>query len=718
MAASAIKTDPDILLNRRTLFLALWDSMGRIRFLLCSVVFLYSFVDPNVKSRGQLWILIAVYAGFNFSLRLFGSSILYLKRVRMIPSFADVVFVSLIIHNSTGPGNSWFLFYIFPIISVSKYLGYWGTLSLAGCSVASYLIVYLSSRQSLEIEPHWFVLRCLVLVGVGAVAGSLARTRQKELVRLTKVHEEIDRAILRERQLDQILNLILKKALLFTNSAMGHIRLLDRETGEDQIVTTIGYVGGDAEGIGPLDDGFARRAIKQRVPIIVPQIRRKELQDYWGTYFMSLQPKPNSALLVPLRVNESIIGIIVVYSHWSHHFTKTDEGRLTAFTPLIEMAIKTVESAESFRKLAEAESYYHDLIEEAPDPIIVLDKDGNIKVFNKACRALWGFTEEEVKGQPVENYYESREYAREIARMLWQSKGNRKENFEARIKAKNGEIIPISLSACFLTDDTGEVNRSIGVFKDRRDAIKMSEEVLRAERLAMVGRLAGTAGHDIKHHIGAALNYVESLLYKCDPAQESELREVYSIVYSSLQESVARLKSLLTAHQPGLPDRSESGIKEIFQVLEENMRRQALDKNVELNVNYPESDLRLSVDIEQMAEVLSNLFTNSLYAIEKRRDIDGTLERGLIEVSASTTNEHVQLTWRDNGSGIPESEHKNIFNAYVTSKGSKGTGLGLFIVKMILENHDGRIEVTSTVGGGATFRITLPIVNAGDRLKR
>lgn len=713
MVPQAIKIDiRNYSLKRRALLPTLWDSIDRIRFLLCLLVFLYSFFDPHIRSRGQLWVVITVYAVFNFSLRLFGSSILYLKRVRVFPPLSDVIFVSLLVYNSTGPGNSWFLFYLFPIISVSRDLGYRGTLSLACCSIASYLLVYIYSGQSMELEAHWFVMRGLVLVGVGAVAASLARTREKELARLTEVHEEIDHAILSERQLDQILNLILKKGLAFTNSAIGHIRLLDRETGEDQTVTTIGYPDRDGEVTRPLADGYSRMAIEQKEPIIIHQIRPKNLRHYLGTYFMSLRPGPSSALYVPLKVKDSIIGIIVVYSDWNHHYTKMDVRRLTAFTPLIEMALRTVESAERLRRLTETQTYYRDLIVNSPDPITVLDKDGKIAVFNRACEELWGLSYEEVRSQPVANYYESAEHAKEIGKLMWHSESNRVENVEARVKARNGEIIPISLSACFVRNEKGERDGSIGMFKDRRVAIKMEEKLLQAERLAVVGRLAGTAGHDIRHNIATALNYVDGLLYKCDPEQEPKLHRIYSDINSALRDSVDQLKNLLTANQPKLPQKAAFVVSEIFQRVEERMHRQALDNNIQFVVCYPKKDCELCVDLEQIAEVFSNLFTNSLQAIEKRKETDDTFEAGLIEVSVNVNPSHAQLKWKDNGCGISEADSKNIFNAFVTSKGSKGTGLGLFIVKTIVENHDGEIEVEARPEEGAIFQITLPILHA------
>src|SRR4051812_18156860 len=100
-------------LHRSKLFPSSWVSIVQTRFFLCLVLITYSLIDPNIKSKERLWSLIAAYFVFNLSLRLLKSERLSLKRVRLIPAVVDVVFTSLLISNSTGPGNSWFLLYIF-----------------------------------------------------------------------------------------------------------------------------------------------------------------------------------------------------------------------------------------------------------------------------------------------------------------------------------------------------------------------------------------------------------------------------------------------------------------------------------------------------------------------------------------------------------------------------------------------------------------------------
>ncbi len=654
--------------------------------------------------------MIAIYCAFNLSLGLLKAEWLNLKRVKIIPAIVDVVLITLIINNSAGPGNSWFLLYIFPIISVSRYLGSSGTISLTIFSIAAYLLAYLAPLSNQDVNFYAFALRCMVLVGVGVVAANLAKARQRELTKLIQVVEKVDDAILTDNMLERTLKLILEKGLEFTNSEMGHIRLRDDNTQEYKLATTIGLPQGYEWGTRPLDDGYSRIAIKHKESVIIPQITKAHLKKYLGTYFRLHRPRPKSALFVPLTLRGQVIGVIAVYSRWSRHYTEMDAERLKTLIPLIEMAIKIVTARD---RQAKAEKYYQNLIVNSPDPIIVLDKNGQIKVFNKACEELWGVKYEDVKGKPVQNYYVSEEHAKKIGKQLWESKDHRVKNIEALVKhVVNEEIIPISLSACFVKDEQGQLDGSIGVFKDRREAIKMEEKILQAERLAVVGRFARTIGHDIKHRLATARNYATVLLRQCDKDKEPKQYKAYSSIYNSVQSAIDEFKKLLMANTPKSPHKVDLRLSDIFHEIDELMHPLAPGTDIKAVVTYPQEEQQLSGDLGQLVQVFSNLLTNSIHAIEKRRATGKMSEIGLISVSAAVNHHQVQLLWNDNGCGIPEEDRQKIFNAFFTKDDNLGTGLGLHIVKTIIENHNGHITVESVPGRGALFQITLPLLNA------
>jgi PAS domain S-box-containing protein len=718
------------------------------------------------------------------------------------------------------------------------------------------------------------------LLGVAVVAGNMANARQNELRRIVGVSEEIDRAILSNMRTDQVLHLILVKGIEFTNSTMGHIRLIDNETQESQIVASIGHPKGYAWEMRPLDDSYSRIVIRSKKSLIIPQIIKTDLRRRLATYFKLYRPRPKSALFVPLIYMDTVIGVIAVYSPRRFHYTKIEARTLEAFTPLIDLALKTtvarerherlkllneianelklelslpdlfkqvvdltirqldseeaalfirdeenenrlnkvavrgsndditgrllevetsylsnesyigrvfqakqylvesnvssnveyvdeyerllpsgrvrhylgvpliigdevlgvirvinkraatysedgnfkllesgfgeddiellqtiasqVASAIRSAKFVEVQRHYKELVENSPDPIVVLDENGRVKVFNKACEKIWGFSADEVKGQHVTNYYESESHAREVGELLAQTPGHRIHDCPARIKTRSGEIIPISLSASLLFDGQGKKVGSIGAFKDLREALRLQEEKTKDEKLATLGKLAHTVGHEIKHDIATALNYIDTLSYECT---DDELSEIYRDVQGSLSEAVSKFQNLLMVGSPRPPEKQLTSAGVIVREMEPSLRRRADNRGIELLINCPDAGPEFEADVEQLKQVIYNLFDNSIDAILAKRFLD---EKGRIELSAQAADGELRIIWRDNGCGFSTQSIQQVFTPFVTDKPT-GNGLGLFLAKRIIENHGGRISLASEEGRGASFTIVLPL---------
>ena len=130
--------------------------------------------------------------------------------------------------------------------------------------------------------------------------------------------------------------------------------------------------------------------------------------------------------------------------------------------------------------------------------------------------------------------------------------------------------------------------------------------------------------------------------------------------------------------------------------------------NVTVKKNFPPIPLMITGYKFSLMQVLLNMIVNSVYAIADARKTDPN-RKGTLEITISAENNDVQFTVADNGCGISEEDLKKIFEPLFTTKGEQGCGLGLSISNDIITNkHHGTIAVTSTVGTGTTFKITLP----------
>src|SRR2546423_1780610 len=337
--------------NKYSPLSATWRSISWSRFSLCLIVLVFTLVDSGMINKKTIFASIAIYCAFHLFLGFISSNVLQLKRVRLIFSLIDVVFVSLIIFYTGGPTSSWFVIYLFPLISIARYLGIKGSLALAAIITVIYFLLYVYTGPSQGIDLSSLLLRCLLFWGMAAVAGNLAKSRQVEEIKLVGVFEEINGAILSNVSINQVFELILKKALEFTRSEMGHIRLINKSTGKADVIAAIGHPKDYKWDMRPLIDSYSQQVINSRAALFIPSIKKINLRQSLGAYFRLYRPRPKSALFVPLVIRDTVVGIIAVYSRRRFHYTQNELISLKGFIQLIAIAQN---NAELYRELTSA----------------------------------------------------------------------------------------------------------------------------------------------------------------------------------------------------------------------------------------------------------------------------------------------------------------------------------------------------------------------------
>jgi PAS domain S-box-containing protein len=402
------------------------------------------------------------------------------------------------------------------------------------------------------------------------------------------------------------------------------------------------------------------------------------------------------------------------------------------------------EHAEHALRLSERR--YRQLMEGTHDAIVVADQQGIITLFNPAAQALFGYWESEVRGKPLtilmpeefqeahrrgfQRYLETRE-ARVIGRTV-----------EVRGRCKTGEIFPLemSLSAIDLPEGIG----FLGVIRDLTERQRMQGRIVQAEKLASLGLLSAGVAHEINNPLAYVANNLTVL--QRDVSTLAEVLAAYEEARPSLESShpelVERIARLAVEHDlPYVQEHLEQilkstrqGIKRVSDIVQ-NLRGFArldqaaidrLDLNGAITSTLELLRGRLSAhQIEvvqnlgeipqivcapaQINQVILNLLLNAQQAITATQR-----EGGRIEIGTWASRKEVTLEITDNGCGIPAEVHSRIFDPFFTTKPiGEGTGLGLSISHTIVSDHGGRIELESTRGQGARFRVTLPVEGKG-----
>jgi signal transduction histidine kinase len=239
-------------------------------------------------------------------------------------------------------------------------------------------------------------------------------------------------------------------------------------------------------------------------------------------------------------------------------------------------------------------------------------------------------------------------------------------------------------------------------FSQRIRAIneKYVQEIIHAERLALVGRFASTIVHDFKNPltiIGLAAELA------CSEDTDAELRaKSHEKIARQIERMSNMLQELIEFSRPTASRSAlrETDFSEFLTPLIDDLRDELGDRRVKLTVASAPPRVRLRLDPPRLARLFYNLFNNAADAMP-----DG----GKIVVSFERRDRELQINVRDTGGGIAAEVASTLFEPFTTHGKPDGTGLGLTICRKIVEDHEGRIWVTSEPGKGATFSFTLPL---------
>ena len=270
----------------------------------------------------------------------------------------------------------------------------------------------------------------------------------------------------------------------------------------------------------------------------------------------------------------------------------------------------------------------------------------------------------------------------------------------------------------------GQVSFTITVLRDfsalrKLEQLRIERRMLEMEKFAATGRLAGTIAHEVNNPMEAIKNSIFLLQGRVQP----EAQPVYEILRGETERVARIVRQMLGLYrhsdQAGTVDLN-SVIEDTLTLFMRQLQRFSIRVEKQLEKLPP-----LVGSADQLRQVISNLVVNAKDSMAAHGEDHGGAEpaqtaarskenvlyiRSRQMPSADGIHASVRVLIADTGSGIPAEMLRHIFEPFVTTKGEKGTGLGLWIVKGIIENHGGKMRVRSKPGKGTVFRIDLPTV--------
>ncbi|MBI4166088.1 MAG: HAMP domain-containing protein [Acidobacteria bacterium] len=270
----------------------------------------------------------------------------------------------------------------------------------------------------------------------------------------------------------------------------------------------------------------------------------------------------------------------------------------------------------------------------------------------------------------------------------------------ARLRAGD---LTVSVGFSERNDEIGDLGRDfnemVRQLRETREELERlySTQMSRAEHLATLGELAAGLAHDIRNPLAGIAGVMEIIARDLPVASPS--RQVLNEVQEEILHIQKILSDMLAYARPKPPYFREADLNETAEHAVALARQQVLSRPIQIEITKDQSLPPVEHDITQVRQLLLNLLLNAIQGIE------GT---GRVDVKLESRDGQAVMRVRDTGRGIAPENLPQIFRPFFTTKG-QGTGLGLSLARRIVENHGGRIEVSSTLGQGSEFTVWLPL---------
>ncbi len=366
---------------------------------------------------------------------------------------------------------------------------------------------------------------------------------------------------------------------------------------------------------------------------------------------------------------------------------------------------------ERYKALA-SENWLRTTLRSIGDAVIACDQDGRVVFMNLVAERLTGWTSAEAHDRSLSEVFR---IVNATSRAVVESPVEKVRrlgivvglaNHTVLLRRDNAEV-HIDDSGAPILDERGALIGVVLVFRDVTERRKAESALVRAEKLASAGRLSAAIAHEINNPLEALTN----LLFLTKSGMDGSEMRTY---VEQAETEVARIAHITRQSLGFYRDDSALTVFSVASVVNQTVTfylSRASHRNIMINTSL-RSDLELLGSPGEMRQVLSNLLSNALDACES----GGTIRVGIRKDKDDRSSKiGARIVIADSGCGIDAIKIASIFEPFYTTKGSTGTGLGLWVTRQLVEKHGGSIRVRSTVRGhyrGTTFRIFFPSVHA------
>jgi PAS domain S-box-containing protein len=508
------------------------------------------------------------------------------------------------------------------------------------------------------------------------------------------------------------------------------------------------YSGHDEKQGSRLSDPISQRALKTPVPLIQPTSHGEEKiplldisvpvyikgsEEKWGTVRIGLSLEKMLGQISKTRLNLLLLGFfglllgtggsILLARRISRPISRLVETTVSAAAGNLEQTIdihtgdEIEELGRNFdhmirqirlhrdelenrlREITAFKNYTDRIISSMTNGLMTVDLDGRLVTLNETAEKILGKSKEEMVREPVNLVLgDPHPFTTMMMETLSRDQGVFRREIELK---KEDNLLWLMASTSLLKDGEGRKIGALMIFQDITEIKDLEEKLRQADRLAALGTLSAGLAHEIKNPLSAIKTFVQLLSQKgANPSfmdrfnntVPREIDRINQLVEDLLELTRTRKRSFVHLDVRTL-------VTQVIDLHGEEMKRKHIAFEGRLD---PETPL-IRGDSETLFRALSNLVINSIQAMPNGGQLSIS---SLKEDSGSPL---VKMIIEDSGIGMDQTTLKNLFNPFFTTK-EKGVGLGMALVRKIVEDHRGTIEAISDKDKGTTFILRLPVV--------